>query len=277
MRPKFSNLILGFLLPALLAVASAAQSGNAAPGTTPDDQSALLARAVANEVAALADSSHPMRYHLRKVSPRLTTVKAIIETRDGDVARLLSRDNAPLSAEDKQKEEDRLNQLSADASRQGHRQEREASDIDKFTKILRALPTALIYKYSRNEGGQSVYSFVPDPKFQPQNFEEQLLTGMEGELWLDTKAERVTKLSGKLVKDVDYGWGIIGQIDKGAALLIEQKEISPGLWRATRLIIKANYRVVYKSRSSDATLELSDFSPVQQGLDYRTAIQMLKQ
>jgi hypothetical protein len=232
---------------------------------------------VANEVAALADSSHPMRYHLRKVSPRLTTVKAIIETRDGDVARLLSRDNAPLSAEDKQKEEDRLNQLSADASRQGHRQEREASDIDKFTKILRALPTALIYKYSRNEGGQSVYSFVPDPKFQPQNFEEQLLTGMEGELWLDTKAERVTKLSGKLVKDVDYGWGIIGQIDKGAALLIEQKEISPGLWRATRLIIKANYRVVYKSRSSDATLELSDFSPVQQGLDYRTAIQMLKQ
>jgi hypothetical protein len=34
-----------------------------------------------------------MSYQLRKTSPRLTSTKAIVETRDGDVARLLSIDD----------------------------------------------------------------------------------------------------------------------------------------------------------------------------------------
>lgn len=268
MKSRF--LIVGLSIPFLLCGSAPAQNS----GT---GQEALVARALAREVAALGDTSHPMRYHLRKVSPRLTTVKDIIETREGDVARLLARDNAPLSAADAQNEVARLDQLASDPGRQSHREQSEASDMDKFTKILRALPNALIYKYSRTEGNQSVYSFVPNPGFQPQNFEEQLLTGMEGELWVDTKAERVTRLSGHLTKEVDYGWGIIGQIDNGATLLIEQREVMPGLWRATHLVIKANYRIVYKTKSSDATLELSDFQPVPQGLDYRTAIALLKQ
>ena len=33
--------------------------------------------------------SHPMRYRLRKSSPRMTSTKDIVETRDGAVARLV--------------------------------------------------------------------------------------------------------------------------------------------------------------------------------------------
>lgn len=262
-------------LAALLTAAVFPSPASAQSTTAAGDP--LVERALANEVAALSDASHPMRYRLRKVSPRLTTVKEIIETREGGVARLLSRDDAPLSTVDAAKEEQRLNDLLEDASRQTQRLQREASDLDKFTKILHALPHALLYHYSRTEGEQTIYSFVPNPKFDPQNFEEELLTGMEGELWIDTKAARVTRLSGRLVKEVDYGWGLLGQIDKGATLLIEQQQIQPGIWRANHLVIHANYRVVYKSKSSDSTLELTGFQPVPQGLDYRAAIELLRQ
>ncbi len=270
MRPHPLLPLAAVLLAALAHTPVDAQGAGAA-------QDPLVTRALANEVAALSDTTHPMRYRLRKVSPRLTTVKEIIETRDGGVARLLSRDNVPLSTVDAAREDQRLSNLMEDASRQTHRRLREASDLDKFSKILRALPNALLYHYSHTEGGLAVYSFVPNPKFDPQNFEEELLTGMDGELWIDAKSERVARLSGRLSKDVDYGWGLLGQIDQGASLLIEQQQVLPGIWRANHLVIQANYRVVYKSKSSDSTLDLTGFQPVSPGLDYRTAIQMLRQ
>ena len=69
----------------------------AASGLTPEQAQALVERALATELRIAQDPDHPMSYQLRKTSPRLTTTKAIVETRDGDVARLLSIDDRPLS------------------------------------------------------------------------------------------------------------------------------------------------------------------------------------
>jgi hypothetical protein len=239
-------------------------------------QEALVHRALMNEIAAAKDTSHPMRYRLRKTSPRLTTVKNIIETRDGDVARLLSRDNAPLSAADEQMEQDRLNQLLSDPGKQRHRQQGEDADLARAMKILRVLPDAFLYQYSRTEGNTAKFTFKPNPNFQSEDLETKALTAMDGELWVDTTAERVTRLEGHLKDDVDYGWGLLGQLNKGGYILIEQAEVAPKIWHTTHLKMQMAFRILYKSKVSDATLELSDFSPVQQGLDYKQAIQMLR-
>ena len=242
--------------------------------TNPQD--ALVHRALANELRANNDTSHLMRYRLRKTSPRLTTVKNIIETHDGDVARLISRDNAPLSAADEQMEQNRLNQLLNDPSRQRHRQKGEDADLARAMKILRVLPDAFLYQYSRTDGNIAKYTFKPDPSFQPDDIETRALTSVEGELWIDTTAERVTRLEGHLKEDVDYGWGILGQLDKGGFILIEQAEVAPKIWHTTQMKMKMSFRILYKSKASDSTLELSEFSPVPQNLDYKQAIQMLR-
>lgn len=239
-------------------------------------QDALVHRALTNEMNAAKDTSHPMRYRLRKTSPRLTTVKNIIETRDGDVARLISRDNAPLSASDEQIEQNRLNLLLSDPSRQRHRHQGEDADLARAMKILNVLPDAFLYQYSRTDGNIAKYSFQPNPNFQSEDMETRALTAMDGELWVDTTAERVIRLEGHLKQDVDYGWGILGQLDKGGYILIEQAEVAPKIWHTTQLKMKMSFRVLYKSKASDATLELSEFSPVPQGLDYKQAIQMLR-
>lgn len=239
-------------------------------------QDALVQRALVNEISAAKDTTHPMRYRLRKTSPRLTTVKDIIETHDGDVARLISRDNAPLSASDEQIEQNRLDQLMSDPSRQRHRQQGEDADLARAMKILHVLPQAFIYQYSRTDGNIAKYTFKPNPDFHSEDMETRALTAMDGELWVDTTAERVTQLEGHLKENVDYGWGILGQLDKGGYILIEQAEVAPKVWHTTQLKMKMSFRILYKSKASDATLELSDFSLIPQGLNYKQAIQMLR-
>ena len=49
----------------------------------------------ANEVRGREDPQHPMRYRLRKTSPRFTSTKEIFETKDGAVARLIAVNDRP--------------------------------------------------------------------------------------------------------------------------------------------------------------------------------------
>ena len=107
-----------------------------------------MGRALATELRAAQDPSHPMRYLLHKSSPRLTSTKEIVETSDGDVARLVSINDKPLSPADEQKEQARLDALLADPNRQRHRKQGEDEDAGIVLKLLRMLPKAFLYQYA---------------------------------------------------------------------------------------------------------------------------------
>ena len=38
---------------------------------------------------------------------------------------------------------------------------------------------------------------------------------MIGEIWIDPVHQRVVRLEGHLQQDVDFGWGILGRLNKG--------------------------------------------------------------
>lgn len=126
------------------AVLAPAQQAAPAPLTAEQAQ-ALITRALANEMRAASDASHPMRYILRKTTPRLTATREIIETKDGDVARLRSLNGEPLSAEADQRELDRLAELERDPGKQRHRKQSEDADTQRAVEVLRVLPTAFLF------------------------------------------------------------------------------------------------------------------------------------
>jgi hypothetical protein len=74
------------------------------------DPVALVRRAVANELKP-GNGAHPYRYKLHKVDNNRVTTKEIVETKDGDVARLVEYDGHPLGPVATQDELDRLNNL----------------------------------------------------------------------------------------------------------------------------------------------------------------------
>ena len=139
---RFLPLLLFFPLAGL------ALGQPASAALTPTQAQALEQRALATELHTVQETSHPMRYRLRKSSPRLTSTKEIVETRDGDVARLLALNDQPLSPADEQREEARLAALASDPGRQWHRKQSEEADTGIVLKLLRMLPQAFLYEYA---------------------------------------------------------------------------------------------------------------------------------
>jgi hypothetical protein len=273
------------LLPLLLLLPWAVPSpGQPVPATppalAPPQAQALVERALARELRTAQDPTHPMRYRLRKSSPRLTTAKEIVETRDGDVARLVSIDDKPLSQADEQMEQARLDTLLGDPGRQRHRMQSEDEDTGIVLRLLRMLPQAYLYQYagagSSPAGTVERFTFRPNPNFSPPDFETQALTAMTGEIWIDAAQERVTRLEGHLQQDTDYGWGILGRLDKGGWIVIEQADVGGRQWRIARFKMQMNLRVLFKTRSIDTTEEITQYAPVPVGLGFAQAIQMLR-
>jgi len=241
-----------------------------------------------------------MRYELVKTSPRLTTAKKICETKDGDVARLVAVNGKPLSVVDEQNEEARLTELSTDPTKQRRRKQGEDDDQSRVLKVLRALPTAFVYQDEGPSGepGDSPsakagvspgsrpaskiekFSFKPNPGFSPPDLETQILTQMTGAIWIDPINLRVVRLEGHLQRDVDFGWGILGRLNQGGWIVIDQADVGPDMgvdqWRTVHFQMKMSGRVVWKTRVFDTTEDETGYQPVPVGLGYQKAIEMLR-
>ena len=241
----------------------------------------LVQKALATESRAAQDTSHPMRYLLRKTSPRLTTTKDLIETHDGVVARLVSVNDEPPSPADAQKDDARLDALERDPGKQRHRKQAEDEDTERAMKVLRALPKAFVYQYAGTVQGASGralerFTFTPNPKFEPPDLETQVLTQMTGEIWIDPAQVRVEHLQAKLRQDVDFGWGVLGRLYKGGWITIDQADLGGGTWRIVKFQMAMSARVLIRNKSFETTEVESQFTPVPLKLDYKQAIAMLR-
>jgi hypothetical protein len=265
---------------ALFATATASQAP--APALSPAQAQALIQRALATESRAAQDLSHvghPMRYKLHKVSPRLTSTKEIVETRDGDVARLISIYDQPLSQADEQKEQARLQALLDDPSLQQHRKQSEGSDTARAMKVLRVLPSAFLYQFagtaSTPNGTVAKFTFKPNPQFDPPDTETGVLTAMAGEIWVDPVEERVVRLAGSLQQDKLVYWGL-GELNKGGWIEIGQADVGSHQWRIVHLKLKMDIREIFKIKNSDSVQEYTEFVPLPAAMSYKDAIQLLR-
>jgi hypothetical protein len=259
------------------------QGQTSEPTFSPAQAQALVQRALATESQAAQDLSHvghPMRYQLHKTSPNLTSAKEIVETRDGDVARLLSINDQPLSPESEQQEQARLQALIDNPSLQQHRKQSEDSDTARAMKVLRVLPSAFIYEFTgmgaAPGGTVEKFSFKPNPQFSPPDLETGVLTAMVGEIWIDPVQERVVRLAGSLQQDKDFGWGLLGELDKGGWVEIDQADVGGHQWRIVHLKLIMNGRVLFKAKKSNSIQEYTQFVPLPPDLTYRQAIEILR-
>ena len=132
-----------FLVLILLALA---RSSALAQQPSDIDPTALVRRAVQHRMDA-AQTHRPLRYLLRKTDDQRDTTKDIIETNDGDVARLVEVKGQPLSVEANQAELERLHTLADHPEIQQHRHQREQKDAARVDRLMRLLPEAFLYRY----------------------------------------------------------------------------------------------------------------------------------
>jgi hypothetical protein len=257
------------LLFSALAVVASAQDVN---------PEVLVKNAAFNELSA--HNTQPFRYTLHKIDDGKITTKEIIETKDGDVARLIAVDDKPLTPDAESAEIDRLNALLNNPNIQEHRHKREQADSDRANEMVRLLPKAFLYTYEGMVDGPSGpcyrLSLKPNPDFNPPDREAEVYHGMAGELWIDQKQQRMARLDVQLIGDVDFGWGIVGRLYKGGTILVEQKDVGDGHWEQPLLRLRLHGKILMvKSLTIDTTEEESDFSPVPKDWGYQDAVRAL--
>lgn len=227
-----------------------------------------------------AHNTHPFRYTLRKVDDGKITTKEIIETKDGDVARLIAVGDKPLSPDADSAEIERLENLLAHPEIQAHRHKGEQADANRANELITLLPTAFLYHYEGMADGPNGpcyrFSMQPNPDFRPPDREAEVFAGMAGELWIDQSQLRMVHLTAHLIADVEFGWGIIGRLYKGGTIVVEQKDVGEDHWEQTLLRLNLTGRILLiKTLTIDTTEETSDFAPVPADWTYQDAVRAL--
>src|SRR5271163_287262 len=251
-----------------------------APEDAAVDPVALVRNASWNELHSSGAPS-PVRYKLRKQDAKSITTKEIVETKDGEVARLIAKNDQPLTPAENQAELARLNNLLAHPEVQEHRHKREQEDSGREDEMVKLLPDAFLYTYLGMTAGPNgpAYrlSFEPNPNFHPPDREGEVYHGMEGELRIDQAQERIVRLDAHLIGDVNFGWGILGKLYKGGSLTIEQSDVGHRHWETTLMKLNlTGMALMIKPLSYQTTETATDFQPVPLNMSYQDAIHLLE-
>jgi hypothetical protein len=189
----------------------------------------LAQRVVTNELNFQDDHSNWM-YRLEKEQYGKKQVEEIIETKNGSLSRLLSINDRPLTAKQQLDEDQRVRELMT--SRSAQQKLRRALDAETLQgrRLFKMLPAAFVFNYAGSEGNLVKLSFRPNQSFHPPSMEARVFHDMEGEMWVDCKQERLAGFDGHLTQSVNFGFGLLGHLDKGGHFEVRQAEVAPGHW-----------------------------------------------
>ncbi len=234
-------------LSAICALSSDAQVSSISASISPID---VVRKAVENETNSGDDSRKFMFRQEKQVSDGSQT-KLFVETRDAMAGLLIALNGHPLNPDQQRAEDERLQQLINNPSELKKKQKHEKEDQDRTLRIIRAFPDAFLYESDGNMRGEQFLGapgdllirikFRPNPNYSPPSHLEQILTGLQGYMLIDAKQYRIAKIDGNLVKEVGFGWGILGHLDSGGHFVVQQ-----GRFRRRALGSDANGLILHR-------------------------------
>ncbi len=284
---------ISFVMPAILAALLAngivpAQQKSAAtlPATVSAQQKLdidpleLVRRASKNEIKASSAEYYCIFKDTTEYKDHSIT-KEIVRTPQGGLSSTLLINGHPLTAEERRKDDEKLQKFANNPDARRKRREANASDDQRSELMLSSLPDAFLYTYAGTDHGpkgeELVHlNFRPNPGFNPPNHESMVYLGMQGDMIIDRKALRIAKIDGTLFKDVDFGWGILGRLDKGGKFIIVQQDVGKGDWEEIQETLQFNGKILLvKSLTIWSTETMTDFHPVPSDLTTAQALDLL--
>jgi len=270
----------------VLQLAATSLSGQSAPAQSKSADE-LVREVVQNEIAAATGPSQQHMFTSFRKTPKGTQTHLYVETKDAMAGMLVALNGAPLTQAQLQTENGHLQWLENNPDQLRKKHAREKEDAERSLRIVRALPNAFRYEYAGEEEGRAGLGspgaelvrlkFTPNPGYQPPSKVEQVLTGMQGYLLVDAQAKRLAEIDGMLFKDVEFGWGILGHLDKGGHFLVCQADVGEGAWDITQMKLQITGKILlFKSISLMSEDVLSDFRRVPESLTFAQAVQLLK-
>jgi hypothetical protein len=273
----------------IMLVASALQVSpwSVAEGLPAENPSELVRRAVENEIKSNNQGPKYM-CRQRKETPTGSQTKLMVETRDAMVGMVVANNDQPLNQQQRRDEYGRIERFVNQPAELERKRKQEKEGAERINLILKALPDAFLYEYDGTETGRPGVGksgeqllrlkFRPNPRYDPPSHVEQVLTGMQGVVLLDPQKQRIARIDGTLFKEVGFGWGILGHLDRGGHFQVDQADVNGGNWTIARMSLAFTGKVLlFKSIDIKSTEIFDDFHPVPADLTFAQGIELLKQ
>jgi len=253
-------------------------------GTVPSD---LVRRVVDNELSAKSDKTHRFMFRSHRETLNVNQDKIYVDTKEAMAGMVTAWNNQPLTPESRKAEEERRNRFLTDPEELRHKQKQEHDEYERIERIIKAMPDAFLFEYDGTELGTASVGrpgmqlvrvkFRPNPDYDPPSRVEQVLTGMEGIVLVDPKSARFARIDSTLVRDVAFGWGILGHLDKGGRFHAEQTEQSPGVWVPSMMGLSFTGKLLlFKNLNIKSEERFRDFRPIPVDVTFAQGIEMLK-
>ena len=235
---KYSLPIASFLILFCLSEQSLAQYDPAQ--NSPAD---LVKQIAKNE---LADRVQQLKYTycVDKSNGGHTLTGKQVETKEGPLFRLLLIDHGSLSSEQIKQDSIRRDLVLKDARLRKKLKNDHDEDEQKLQRLIGILPGAFLYDFAGKQGNLLTLKFRPNPGYSPTTYEMRVAHQLQGTIIVDAQQKRLIKMSGALLAPVDFGFGILGHVEKGGKLEIVRTQVAPGHWKTSLINIQMDGRIL---------------------------------
>ena len=276
------------MLPTACVVAAlmAVSAASSAQVSDPADPVQLVRTTMTNEIAAANHSTVKFMFRSRKRTPNGVQNKIYVEANEALATMTISDNNGPLTSDRERAETDQLASLVNNPDQLRKKRAHDKQEVEHTLCILKALPDAFRYEYAGSEksvnglgkvGDDLVrLKFTPNPAYTPPTRVEQLLQGMAGYVLIDPRTHRLARIDGTLFKDVTFGWGIFGRLDKGGHFSVQQADVGDGSWEITAMNLNFNGKILLvKSLSIVFDEVFSDFQRLPENVPFAQGVELL--
>lgn len=199
-------------------------------GTTlyAQDARAMVQRAVDTEIAADAADHSLWTYHEVDAKPGNSVTQWVAQTTQGSLNRVIVRNGRAVPESQQRKA---LESFIRDPGAQQSQRQSNQKDDQQATSLLRMLPQAFNWTIVKRDCDTTTFHFVPNPNFNPPSRQARVFAAMEGDMTVNNAQQRIMRLKGTMIHDVNFGWGLLGSLKKGGWFEVEREQTAPGIWQ----------------------------------------------
>ena len=105
-----------------------------------------------------------------------------------------------------------------------------------------------------------------------------MLHALGGTLVVNQWLKRLIEMDGRLMERVDFGYGILGHVEKGGTFEIRREQVSETHWKTDLVEVHIQGKLLlFKNVTKDQRESRSDFRPVPQDISLAEAKVLLDQ
>lgn len=243
--PIFLAVPLAFSCIAVPAAEALPAPASPVRGGEQDKAKQLVRDVVWNEIQAQTHDTSHWHFHETQWKGAVRKLYDVIQTKYGNIHRLLAIDGQPLDGKALQAETTRVEKLCDDPEQIEKEQKARDADAKQERGLLEMLPNAFIFREAGRDGDIVKLAFTPNPKFHPSTHEAQVFHHMDGTMLVDGRQKRLLEIHGQLTTPVEFWGGLLGHLDAGGTFNVVQREVGDGHWDMVYLRVNMNGKALF--------------------------------